>query len=219
MRVGIIVAMDSEYALLQAALASQKGRIGVHQVWVSKSGIGKVNAALMASELIAQHQVDCVLNTGVAGSADDSVDVMDIVVGGEVRYHDVWCGDGNEKGQVQGLPACFRADDLLLQTMRQSASDESRVHFGLICSGDKFITTADEIWAIKCDFPQALAVDMESAAIAQVCHLRNVPFLSMRVISDKPTATSDHRRQYADFWRTAADSTFGAVVKMIEMLP
>ena len=95
---------------------------------------------------------------------------------------------------------------------------ETKVHGGLICSGDKFITDRSELDAIKAQFPDGLAVDMESAAIAQVCFLYGKPFLSFRIISDTPGA-DEHWAQYEGFWETLADRSFGVVKKFLESLP
>ena len=68
---------------------------------------------------------------------------------------------------------------------------------------------------IKSHFPDALAVDMESGAIAQVCELRNVPFMSMRVISDSPGASHDNTKQYNDFWNDAPAATFNVLHNLL----
>ena len=89
--------------------------------------------------------------------------------------------------------------------------DEEGVKPGLICSGDRFIASIEEIESIKAHFPKALAVDMESAAIAQVCKLRDVPFLCIRVISDSPGTSNDNSAQYDNFWEIAPQHTFNIV--------
>ena len=135
---------------------------------------------------------------------------MDVVVGAETTYHDVWCGEGNLYGQVQGLPARFAGAEPLLAVAREMVEDASiqtKIHTGLICTGDKFITDHAILADIKAQFPDGLAVDMESAAIAQVCHLEKVPFVSFRIISDTPGC----RRalaQYENFWSEMAHRSF-----------
>ncbi len=69
-----------------------------------KCGIGKVNAAAGTVELIRTFQPDGVISTGVAGGIDSCLKIMDVVVSRQVVYHDVWCGEGNMYGQIQGLP-------------------------------------------------------------------------------------------------------------------
>jgi adenosylhomocysteine nucleosidase len=88
---------------------------------------------------------------------------------------------------------------------------------GLICSGDKFISTAEEVDEIKHHFQDALAVDMESATIAQVCTLRNVPFNILRVISDTPGA-EENISQYENFWTDAPKEAFMNLRQILERL-
>ena len=187
-RIGIIVAMTSEYGLVKSLLEQTKdefvhgllfteGRIGNVEVILAKSGIGKVCAAVGAMEMIQRYAPDVIVNTGVAGGIDPLTQVMDIVVGENMVYHDVWCGEGNEYGQVQGLPARFVSDKELCK-LALSVAHDGHVYGGLICSGDKFITDKEELTEIKKRFPEGMAVDMESCAIAQVCYMCGVPFLS-----------------------------------------
>ena len=215
MKISIIVAMSKELDLLLPLLNDSeesrmggfefhRGKVGRHDVMVMQCGIGKVNAAMGTLTLINAFLPDFVINSGVAGGADSSVNVMDIVAGARVAYHDVWCGPESELGQVQGLPLYFEGAKRLLQLL----PDQDNLHKGLICSGDQFIDTMESVTRIKNNFPDALAVDMESGAIAQVCYLCKVPFLALRVISDSPGASSDNTTQYNDFWQEAPAHTF-----------
>ncbi len=191
-----------------------RGKVGRHDVIAMQCGIGKVNAAMGTLTLVNSFLPDFVINSGVAGGADPSVNVMDVVAGARVAYHDVWCGPESELGQVQGLPLYFEGAQRLLNLV----PDREGIHKGLICSGDQFIDTLDAVTRIKGNFPEALAVDMESGAIAQVCHLNKVPFLALRVISDSPGASHDNTRQYLDFWTDAPQETFNLVKDIITRL-
>ena len=182
MKIGVIVAMDSEFTRL-SELIGASGRVGRNTVLLARCGIGKVNAALGASRMILEERPDCILSSGCAGGLGEGVNVMDLVVGAQCAYHDVWCGEGNEYGQVQGLPARFEADARLIAAAT-GLQTGSRIHAGLIVSGDQFITDPAKEEKILERFPEALAVDMESAAIAQVCKQSGVPFCSLRQISD-----------------------------------
>lgn len=218
MKVGIIVAMDSEYSRLSALLGGAEGTIGHNQIVLRRSGIGKVNAAIVAIDLIYSTHPDCIISTGVAGGLGSDVHVMDIVASQSIVYHDVWCGEGNEYGQVQGLPPRFDSPEALLSCAMSSLGPNA--HGGLICSGDQFITDRDEERAILKAFPEALAVDMESAALAQVCHLDSIPFISIRIISDALCEDgADHQKQYDDFWKTVGDNSFDAIRNFLESLP
>ena len=229
MTIGIITAMSSERRQLEKQLVEEEriesasyaytaGRIGENRIVLMQSGIGKVNAALGAQDLISRFKPDCIISTGVAGGIDCGVEVMDVVASRELVYHDVWCGDGNEYGQVQGMPARYAGNEVLLQTAL-GLNTSTKIHGGLICTGDKFITDRSSLDAIKGKFPEGLAVDMESAAIAQVCHIAGVEFLSFRIISDSPAKTTNHAAQYADFWTEMADRSFGVTRTFLEALP
>ncbi len=225
MKIGIIVAMSKELDLLLPLLKNSEksrmggfefhcGKVGRHDVMVMQCGIGKVNAAMGTLTLVNSFLPDFVINSGVAGGADSTVNVMDVVAGARVAYHDVWCGPESELGQVQGLPLYFEGAQRLLNLV----PEREGIHKGLICSGDQFIDTLDAVTRIKGDFPEALAVDMESGAIAQVCYLNKVPFLALRVISDSPGASHDNTRQYLDFWTDAPQETFNMVKDIITRL-
>ena len=223
MKIGIISAMDSEHRQLAARLQGEKetkdgpfryveGSLNGNQVILTQSGIGKVNAAIGAAELLRRYQPDCVISTGVAGGIDRVLSVTDVVVSNRVVYHDVWCGDGNAYGQIQGLPLYFEGDQRLLTHALSLNGQglESRIHGGLICTGDQFVSDRQQLAGIKQHFPDGLAVDMESGAIAQACYLYQTPFLSFRIISDTPGAEEDNFQQYLDFWGTMAERSFHA---------
>lgn len=206
MKTGLIVALETEYDALR--------RAGV--TGVVRSGIGKVGAARTATEMILRDHPDCIINSGCAGGLAESVSVCDIVLGEQTAYHDVWCGEGNLRGQVQGLPQRFDADPSLLAAAR-SLRTENPLHCGLICTGDQFISTAEEDERIRGLYPDALACDMESAAIAQVCLHYGVPFLSFRIISD--TRTGGNRfSDYTGFWERIADDSFTFIRELTEKL-
>lgn len=224
-KVGIIVAMGKELELLLPLLENKRqtsvqgtvfysGTAGLNEVCAMQCGIGKVNAAIGTLLLIQHFSPDYIINTGVAGGGGNHVQVMDIVAGAQVAYHDVWCGPESEWGQVQGLPLFYEGAADLLQRLPQRPD----VKTGLICSGDRFIDNKSDIESIRHHFPAVLAVDMESGAIAQVCRLRGVPFLSLRVISDSPGASHDNTRQYLDFWADAPRHSFEIVKSLISNL-
>lgn len=217
MKIGVITAMSREYTevakllqglseIRQGPFPLSAGRAGGNEIALLSCGIGKVNAALGAAALVREFRPDCVVSTGVAGGLDPSLDVMDVIAGREVAYHDVDCGPGNVPGQVQGLPPRFAGDAKLLQAALSLASPV-HIRAGLIASGDRFVSRAEDRESIRVLFPDALAVDMESGAIAQTCHLLGVPFLSFRIVSDVPGANG-HYARYENFWETMADQSF-----------
>lgn len=192
------------------------GTIGSHRIVLLQCGIGKVNAAAGVTNLIIHYHPTCILSTGCAGGIDAILNVGDVVASSEICYHDVFCGEDVELGQVQGLPRRFQGDQSLLKIATSLPSD-IRVVPGLICSGDRFVTDRSELDTIKAIYSDGLAVDMESAAIAHVCHLWNIPFLSFRVISDTPGADA-HFQQYLNFWQTMADRSFTITRQFLQAL-
>ena len=225
--IGVLTAMSVEYRQVAAMLQDAEtvksgpqeflvGSLGESKVVLLQCGIGKTNAATGVTNLIMTFHPDCVISTGVAGGIDTRLDVMDVVIGKEVCYHDVYCGDNCDPGQVQGLPRLFKGDERLVELATTLKTDVHIVS-GLICSGDQFITNRDELDDIKGKYPQGLAVDMESGAIAQVCHLWSIPFLSFRIISDTPGVKA-HFKQYLNFWDTMADKSFAVTKEFLSKI-
>ena len=238
MKIGIIVAMDKELRQLQQLFDNDR-------VLVQKCGIGKVNAALGAQRMINEFHPDCIISSGCAGGNGDDIQVQDIVVSTELAYHDVYCGTAIDNstlyGQVQGLPARFPADPYLLRKSEELIvkSEEfaaavpsgegmaaansslftlhSSLKTGLIVTGDWFVDTKEKMREIIAHFPEARAVDMESAAIAHTCYINKVPFISFRVISDVPLRDTN-ASQYHNFWDTVADRSFQTTRTFVESL-
>ena len=214
MKIGIIVAMDKELQQLQHLFTDGN-------VVVEKCGISKVNAALGAAEMIRRHHPDVIVSSGCAGGNGDDIHVQDVVVGAEVSYHDVYCGTSIDQttvyGQVQGMPARYKADGQLLAKACRVKCEGFSVHPGLIVTGDWFVDSKDKMRDIISHFPEAKAVDMESAAIAQTCYKYGVPFISFRVVSDIPLRDTD-ASMYHDFWNTIAENSFQVTKTFVESL-
>lgn len=221
MKIGVIIAMDIEYRQMRDALGNDTGRLGNNEIVLWQCGIGKVNAAIGTMRLMSQHRPDAIISTGLAGGIDEKMQVMDVLAATQCVYHDVDCGVGLgcQLGQVQGLPARFDADKRLVEHASSvQLSPDERLMKGLICTGDQFITDWDRLNVIKTNFPEGMACDMESAAIAQTCHLAGVPFLSLRVISDTPGRTDNHQQQWEDFLASMCDRSFRFVKRYLETL-
>lgn len=206
-KIGIIVAMDKEYEQLSKVF---EGRT---DIVLQKCGIGKVNAAVGATEMLRDHQPDLIVSSGCAGGASTSVEVMDVVAASSYAYHDVYCGDNAAYGQVLGMPARFEAPQALIDKALQIP----RVKAGLTVSGDWFVDSKEKMREILDHFPEAMAVDMESCAIAQVCHRYAVPFISFRVISDIPLKDTK-ASQYFDFWDRVAEDSFEVTLRFVESI-
>ena len=219
MKIGMIVAMDKELQQLRPLFPEDK-------VILQKSGIATVNAAIQTVEMIRQYKPDCIISSGCAGGNGDDINLQDVVVSSELTYHDVYCGaaidDTTVYGQVQGLPARYQADPYLLKKAMElsqisNLKSQISIHSGLIVTGDWFVDSKEKMREIVSHFPEAKAVDMESCAIAQVCHIYNVPFISFRVISDIPLRDTD-ASMYHDFWSKVAENSFNVTRTFIESL-
>ena len=222
MKTGIIVAMDKELKQLQSLFEGK-------EVLVQKCGIGKVNAALGAQKMINEFHPDVIISSGCAGGNGDDISVKDVVVSTELCYHDVYCGraidDTTIYGQVQGLPARYKADPYLLSKALEISKNLTpntshlapRIIPGLIVTGDWFVDTKEKMREIIGHFPEAKAVDIESCAIAQTCYINKIPFISFRVVSDIPLRDTD-ASQYHDFWNTVAETSFTVTRTFVESL-
>ena len=225
-KIAIVVAMQLEFDLIKHLiedgesydLSNQpciEGNLYGKRVLLAKSGIGKVNAALQVSEIVAHYGPDYLINSGVAGGLGKALKVADVVVGTECAYHDVWCGEGTW-GQIQGMPLTFKANSTLLNALE--SLENTLLHYGLICTGDQFITEDIRLQEILAHFPDVQAVDMESCAMAHVCYVKQVPFISIRVVSDTPNSEHDNTSEYFDFWKEAPQRTFQVLQQLIEVL-
>lgn len=227
MRIGIVIAMDKEFmqvrALMSGAASTVRhgkryttGRIGSNTVIMVQCGIGKANAAMWTADMINAFAPDAVISTGVAGGASTSLSVRDVVVATESCYHDAYCGSDLQYGQIADMPPRFASDGALLA--KATAIDcGAKITPGLIVTGDWFVDSRDKMQSIIGHFPEAMAVDMESAAIAQTCFTFGVPFVSFRIISDIPLK-DDKASQYFDFWERLADSSFHVTRALVESL-
>ena len=211
MKIGIIVAMDKEFAQLKKVFGNDPN------VVLQKCGIGKVNAAIGATMMIEKHHPDVIISSGCAGGADPSLNVGDVVVAMETTYHDAYCGDNCAYGQIMGMPKRYELADKLIAIVQQFGSDCHAITMGLTVSGDWFVDSREKMREIMQHFPEAKAVDMESCSIAQVCYTFGVPFVSFRIISDVPL--KDHKAaMYFDFWDRLADGSFEVTHRFVERL-
>lgn len=188
---------------------------GERQVTLVTCGIGLVNSAAAAALAITEHKPDVVVSLGSAGGLGVDVQVGDIIVGRSYRYADADTTlFGYEYGQVPGLPVSFPGDERLLQLLAEDHTD-ARVHVGEIVSGNSFVA-GDLTPVVRERFPDALAADMESTAIAQVAYKAGIPFVCVRAISDlcAPTAGEDFKDNIDD----VAARSAAAVWRLVDQL-
>ncbi|EPD77734.1 5'-methylthioadenosine/adenosylhomocysteine nucleosidase [Atopobium sp. oral taxon 199] len=230
MKVGIIGAMEEEVALLKQEMTSERvvqiagrtfheGSIAQTPVVVVQSGIGKVNAAFCTQILIDRFGVDCIINTGIAGLLGDDLIVGSVVISTDCMQHDVDLRAlGYPQGQIPGVETVSFSADKELRRQAVCAAQETafgvKTVEGRIVSGDQFVADVAEADALK-DFG-AVCCEMEGAAIAQVAWLNNVPFVIVRLMSDKPGVSSE--LDYAAFEKTASRRCAKIVLRMVERL-
>jgi adenosylhomocysteine nucleosidase len=208
------------------------GMLDGHPVVVVLSRIGKVAAAATAAALLSRFSARAIVFTGVAGALATGVAVGDVVVSTALLQHDVDASPLFPRWEIplSGLSR-FPADAALVESLVAGAKDAladprallgeqtlrsfgivaPRVHAGLIVSGDRFVSTAAESRALCDALPDALAVEMEGAAVAQVCHEWGVPFAAIRTISD--SADDAASVDFARFIAEVAPSYSTAIVR------
>ena len=197
MKIGIIGAMEEEILLLKSKMSNKKewteakadfieGQIGEVEVVLVRCGIGKVNAALTTTLLLAKHDIDLIVNTGSAGGIGAGLHVGDVVIASEMAYHDVDATVfGYSIGQVPQMPARYIANQGTIEKTITAAKKTGLTPVkGLIVTSDSFIASQAQTDVILSNFPDALASEMEGAAIAQVCYQFDVPFVIIRAMSD-----------------------------------
>ena len=182
------------------------GKFNDKDVVFVQSGIGKVNAAITATLLIEKFKVSEVIFSGVAGSLDERLKVGDVVIGRDIVQHDVDAtAFGYKMGQIPQMKEwAFESDEELVEKAGNINDFDHRIFFGRILTGDQFVSKKDVKIRLGKDF-EALCVDMESGAVAQVCTRLGVKFLIIRSISDSITDESD--MEYETFVKLAAKNS------------
>lgn len=227
MKIGIIVAMDKEFAQLATLLDHQEkevhsqnefilGSIEEKDIVLQKCGIGKVNSAIGTVEMIRNYHPDLIISSGCAGGADPQLNVGDVVVATQCVYHDAYCGDNVAFGQIMGMPERYDTSQELIDKALSMTCKET-IRAGLTVSGDWFVDSREKMQDIIYHFPEAKAVDMESCSVAQTCYLYDTPFVSFRIISDVPLKDCK-AAQYFDFWASMADGSFDVTRNFLKTL-
>lgn len=197
MKIGVIVPMEEEIKLMRESLTDiQKDSVaGVditigtyknHEVYLAQSGIGKVQAGMTATIMNDRYQPDFVVNSGSAGGIGEGLHIGDVVISDKMAYHDVDAtGFGYKIGQLPQKDLYFNADPDYVKLIADAAKRTGlTAKVGLIVTGDQFVDAPEKIATIKKSFPDALAAEMEGAAVAQVCAEFKTPFVVIRSMSD-----------------------------------
>ncbi|WP_410087727.1 5'-methylthioadenosine/adenosylhomocysteine nucleosidase [Variovorax sp. N23] len=214
--------MPDERKVVVAGREFWQGHLHGHEVVAVLARIGKVAAATTAAVLAERFEVGRVVFTGVAGGLGHGVQVGDVVVASEFLQHDMDASPIFPRHEVPLYGRSrFAADASLAAALceaARSALPQARVHQGLVISGDRFVSTTAEARALQTELPHALAVDMEGAAFAQVCHDFGLPFAAVRTISDR--ADDAAHGDFLQFIRTVASPYSAAIIEtLLRSLP
>lgn len=222
--IGIIGAMPSELADIRNALGEALiEKAAGYEFYINEMngkrivnvccGIGKVNAALCAQNLIDKYQADCILNAGIAGGMNPEVKVCDIVVADNVLYHDLTLRFLENYPPYKSCYECAPA--LIKKAVAACAVCGTKSFVGRIVSGEAFISDAEVKARIQNEFSPH-AVDMESAGIGHCAYRNGIPFVSIRCISDN--ADDEGEMSFDQFEKIAAREVADVVFEMIRSM-
>jgi len=224
-KIAVIVAVDQELQAMKHKfekieekklrdLTYYEGSINGKEYIIIKSGIGKVNSARTTQMLIDKFDLDYIVNIGSAGSLNDELEIGDIVIGNELVQHDFdTTAFGDEKGYITGAGKIFKSNEELVEKYRKYVQENDldyQAKVGTIASGDIFLTEKAMKEKIRSKF-RADCVEMEGAAIAQICTLNKIPFIVIRSISDKPNGKN--QMDYNKFADLASKRCADLIVK------
>lgn len=223
---GIIGAMDIEIEKINARMTEKKeeiisgvcyttGKLGKTEIVTAICGVGKVFAAICTQTMILRYKPEAIINTGIAGTLSDKVGVLGSVVATALVQHDMDTSPlGDPKGLISGINVIeFPTDEALAEKICQSI--ETPYIRGIIASGDCFVADACKKENIRDTF-NAVACEMEGAAVAHVCYMSKVPVCVVRTISDG--ADGNGELSYEEFRLKAADLSSKIMIKTIESM-
>lgn len=229
MTIAIIGAMEEEVALLRDAMEVEevrtiahveftKGKLNHREVVLLKSGIGKVNVAIATTLLFEHYNIDYVINTGSAGGVHEEANIGDVVISTGTLYHDVdVTGFNYAYGQVPGMPAIYESNVSLVKKVESILDKIGKNYWlGTIGTGDSFINRLDQMELIKKNCPSVIAIEMEAAAVAQVCHHYEKPFIIVRALSD--IAGKESHISFNEFLTVAAKESSEMVSELVSMI-
>lgn len=215
MNIGIIAAEEDEMMAIKELMqdVSEKdiynlkffsGKIYDKDCILVKCGVGKVNSARTTQVLIDNFDVNYVINVGSAGGINPDLEIGDIIVADRlVQYDFDLTGVGDyELGEICDLGKYIKTDEKLLEIVKNLNLKDVKLRVGTIASADRFLSSPNEAARIRRDFGDSDCVEMEGAAIAQVCFLDNIPFLVIRGISD--IANSNNKVDFHEYLKLAS---------------
>ena len=206
MKIGIIAAENEEMLAIKNIMENileekifnltfYSGNIHNRECVLVECGVGKVNAARTTQILIDKFSIDYIINVGSAGSITPELNVQDIVIGKELVQYDfdiTQIGD-YEKGEICDVGKYFYSDERLIklceQTIDEMKNREFKIKIGRIGSADIFFADSEKAKEVREELGMD-CLEMEGAAIGQVCFLDKIPFLVIRGISDTPNGNN-----------------------------
>ena len=222
--IGIIGAMDIEIEKINARMTEKKeeiisgvcytrGKLVKTEIVTAVCGVGKVFAAICTQTMILRYKPEAIINTGIAGTLSDKIGVLGTVVATALVQHDMDTSPlGDPKGLISGINIVeFPTDKALAEKICQSI--ETPYIRGVIASGDCFVADVEKKENIRDTF-NAVACEMEGAAVAHVCYMSKVPVCVVRTISDG--ADDGGELSYEEFRVKAADLSSEIMIKTIE---
>ncbi len=221
--IGIIVATIEELEAVKEIISEleketiydldfYKGRINNNNYILVQCGVGKVNAARTTQILTDNFSLQYIVNVGVAGGLSSNLQIGDIVIGEKLVQHDFdITAFGHEKGYITDTGKIFKSDEALVEKFGKIKIDNIKIVTGTIASGDIFVQDIKMKEKIRTKF-NCDCVEMEGAAIGQVCFLNKVPFVVVRSISDIPNG--NNYMEYEEFVKLAAKNC----AKLIEQI-
>lgn len=229
--IGIIGAMEEEVISIKrnmkventiavAGMEFCEGILNDKKIVVVRCGIGKVNSAICTQILIDRFDVDCVINTGVAGGLYPDINIGDIVISSDTVQHDMdTTAFGDPKGVIPRMDkSFFEADSKLIDLAKEAAENlkgSHKVYVGRVASGDQFVSSMRVKEDIYTTFT-AYCAEMEGAAIAHTCYLNQVPFVVIRAISDKADQSAEVN--FEEFVHVAARNASKMIEAIIERI-
>lgn len=205
-KMGIIAAMQEEMIEIKKIMTDIQeknifeliyttGKINDKEIVLVEAGVGKVNAARATQIMIDNFEIDAIINVGSAGATNEQLNIEDIVIGKKLIQHDFdITAFGHPKGYISNVGEYVESDERLIKKIEKAISDikenDFKIKIGTIVSGDIFCTEIKMKEKVRTKF-NADAIEMEGAAIAQVCKLDKVPFIIIRSISDSPNGNNN----------------------------
>lgn len=214
--IGLIAAMEEELNAVVAKMSNVvrkditgftlfQGSLNNKEVVICQSGVGKVQAAMATTLLIDHFPLKAMINVGIAGSLKKGLTLRNVVVANKIAQ---WDFDLTAFNIVKGYDNeryTTNVDPVLLSRVEALMKDDKNLYIGPMVTGDQFVYLDSQINEIKQAYPEALCVDMEGGAIAQVCNYFKLPFMIIRSISDL-TTEKDNEHIYEDLIKSASET-------------